>query len=277
MTLKSSVPVLDPAINVFLINLDRSLDRLKNATGNLNEVGLPFKRIAAVDGAKLDMGNLGEFANPEALQKNKWITPPAIGCALSHYAAYQAFLASDADWAIILEDDIELSKNIVEVVNVAVSVINKTDVFLLYFHGDEKVFSTDSAKVVNSIYSFHPAASLWGGYAAAAYLIHRDVAKRLRDYVFPVHISADSYGVFHQAGVIGGLWALLPPISKTSNFGSDISYSTLGKLFRRIEATRLPLVSSAFRRVRRILRTTDTKYRVVSERPAWLTAQNGNA
>lgn len=257
-------------IKIFLINLDRSPDRLANAVKNLNAVGLPFERIPAVDGSKLDMENMESFAVKAAIEKNKWITPPAIGCSLSHYSAYKSLLASDAEWGVVMEDDVEFSKDIVDVLNSAVDVVNKTDIFLLYFHGDEKSFCSPAKINVNSKYSFYPASTLWGGYSTGGYLIHRDVARRLHEYVFPVHISADSYGVFHQDGAIDGLWALLPPISRTSNFGSDISYSKVGSVLRKIEAINFSLLTRLIRGLRRVLKTTDTKYRVVETIPAWL-------
>ncbi len=262
--------MLNKNVSVYLINLDRSPDRLRNATANLNEVGLPFERISAVDGRNLDMENMADFAVVDVIKKERWITPQVIGCSLSHYQAYKDFLASGSEWALILEDDIEFSGEVVDIVNKSIDKINKEDIFLFYFHGPEKSFSKNGKININDCYAFYPAVTLLGGYSTGAYLIHREVARRLHDYVFPVHISADSYHVFQKNGAIGGLWALLPPISRSSNFGSDISYSRIGSFLRRFEELQIVPVTFFLRWIRRMMKTTATKYKIVNEAPEWL-------
>lgn len=257
-------------VGVFLINLDRSPDRLENVSKNLKEVGLPFDRIAAVDGTKLDMDNIGSFALKKSVEKNKSLNSSAIGCSLSHYYAYKRFLATNYEWCLVLEDDVNFSPDVIDVVNSSILVMNKTDVFLLYFHGDEKSFSRNEKLEVDKNYCFYPVSTIWGAYSTGAYLIHRDVVHRLHDYVFPVHATADSYGLFHQDAVIGGLWAILPPVSRPTNFGSDIGYSRIGILLRRIEALKLPPITLVLRWARRIRQNTVTKYKFVDEVPTWL-------
>jgi GR25 family glycosyltransferase involved in LPS biosynthesis len=262
--------MLDTTIRVFLINLERSPDRLIHATNTFKQVGLPFERIAAVDGTKLDMEHIETFADREAVEKDKWLTSSAIGCSLSHYKAYKQFLESDADWALFVEDDVEFSPNVVDVLNNAIRTINKTDVFLLYFHGRDKSYSKHSKIEVDSKHAFFAATNLLDVYSAGAYLIHRDVAQRLHDYVFPVHTTADRHGDFHRAGIIGGLWALLPPITRTSYFGSDISYSMLGSLLRKAEAVKCLAISRPLRWLRKTAGSTKTRYHLVDETPTWL-------
>lgn len=261
--------MLSSTIKVYLINLDRSPDRLANAVKNLNRVGLSFERISAVDGTKLDMKNIDSFAVREAVEKNSWITQAVIGCAISHYLAYDKFIASGGEWALILEDDVELLDGAVDVLNKAIEVASKTDIFSFFFANEEKVFSNVGKIDVCQGHYFYPALTLWSGYSAGAYLIHRDLAIRLRAYVFPVHTSADSYGVFNRDGVIGGLYALLPPVSKPSYFGSDISYSKMGRLLRNIEKSKFPFSAFMMRTARNFLKTTSIKYRINDDLPEW--------
>ena len=269
--------MLNKKIKVFVINLDRSPDRLASISKNLNKLSIPFERISAVDGTSLDMTDVGSFAIKESIEKHKWITPAVIGCALSHYAAFKKLAESEgAEWALILEDDIEFADNVVELLNASVQVINRTDVFLLYFHGKEKSFSKPASISLGKAHAFHAAVTLSGGYAAGAYLVHRDVAKRLANYVFPVHISSDSWEVYYRDGIINGLWALLPTISRTSNFGSDIGYTRVGVFLRQLEKIRFFPTGFLVRRLRRLFKTAETKYNLTDEVPSWFKAETSS-
>lgn len=86
---------------ILLINLERRPDRLEFMTAQLGALGLPFKRIDAIDGAS---GSFGPG------------TPTLMGaeraCALSHRKAWQYFLDSGDDRCLILEDDVILSSTL---------------------------------------------------------------------------------------------------------------------------------------------------------------------
>src|SRR5271165_629224 len=90
-------------IPIFVINLDRSPDRLAAIAERLSELSLAFERVPAIAGA-----TLSERDARAAVSKRFWRHPPSrgeIGCYLSHIKALRAVLASGAEQAIILEDD----------------------------------------------------------------------------------------------------------------------------------------------------------------------------
>eukprot|EP01037_Dinobryon_pediforme_P016825 gene16825-17006_t len=207
----------------FLINLNRSPDRLKNATHNLQRVGLDFERIEAVDGSKLDLSAENPVINHNAIKPHKWITPAVI----------------DAEWALVMEDDVELFGGVVDVLNKAATVAPRDAVTLLYFHGQTKHFTK-----------------------TGAYLIHRSLAEKLCSFVVPVHTSADNWAAMHRANVISGVWAVLPPISKPAYFGSDIGYGGIGFYLRIIETQYFPILSGPFRVLRKFLNKTRMAYEI---------------
>jgi glycosyl transferase family 25 len=87
----------------FLINLDRSTERLATMQARLARLGLAYQRIAGVDGAQLS-----EEAFLRHTTENRYYKPirrGEVGCYLSHLKAMEAFLASSARYALILEDD----------------------------------------------------------------------------------------------------------------------------------------------------------------------------
>lgn len=104
-------------IKSYLINMQRSGDRLQAMSARLDALGLPFERIAAVDGATLTDEQIADFVRERPLEGSgdafstgprKW-TASNIGCFLSHQAAWRIAADSDDAYTAIFEDDMHLS------------------------------------------------------------------------------------------------------------------------------------------------------------------------
>ena len=95
--------MLPDGVACYLINLDRSPQRLAAMQARLAGLGIDYTRIAAVDGAQLaDEGFLRHTAD------NRYYKPirrGEVGCYLSHLEVLQAFIDSGARYALVLEDD----------------------------------------------------------------------------------------------------------------------------------------------------------------------------
>jgi glycosyl transferase, family 25 len=89
----SSAPSWQPCMRIFLINLDRSVDRLAHMRAQLN--GMPFERISAVDGSN----------DPPTA---KGLTRFELACLESHKIAWRKFLSSLERHACFLEDDLHI-------------------------------------------------------------------------------------------------------------------------------------------------------------------------
>lgn len=258
-------------MKIFLINLDRSPDRLQFMENQLNKLNLPFERISAVDGRSLNMNRVDEFAIRSKVEEWKdLLTPNMIACSLSHYHIYKKMVEENIEMALILEDDIELGKELPAVLNnIENNGLNKTDVFLLYFHGGMKSFSDKRKIPVSPKHSFYAAKSIWGAYSTGGYIIRKEVAEKLASHVFPVKTTPDSWGTFHRDGVIGGLWTLLPLVAKSANFGSDIGYHKLNKIIRLFEKIPFLPFHLIFTKFRRMLNKGESPYKIVPEAPDW--------
>jgi glycosyl transferase family 25 len=91
---------------VFLINLDRSPERLQLAHQSLAAAQVPYQRIAGFDASLEDLSLCRIDA--KSFQTTHGRTEPRkgeIGCFQSHVRAMEAFLATDKETAIIMEDD----------------------------------------------------------------------------------------------------------------------------------------------------------------------------
>ncbi|MDR3182665.1 MAG: glycosyltransferase family 25 protein, partial [Planctomycetaceae bacterium] len=90
----------------YIINLDRAKDRWDEVSGRFQSVGFNVIRVPAVDGREL------RFPHPDFAQRRYfWLygRPPVgakIACFLSHIKALKTFLESDAQHALICEDDV---------------------------------------------------------------------------------------------------------------------------------------------------------------------------
>ena len=100
----------------WVINLDRAPDRLERISGQLQRLGLPYARLPAVDAQALTPGQRASLDEP-GYRRRHGMTPLGgeLGCYLSHVEAMRRFLASDAEFGLILEDDVLLHDSLPEV------------------------------------------------------------------------------------------------------------------------------------------------------------------
>ena len=91
-------------MKIYLVNMDRSTDRLSIMKERLSNLGLTFERISAVDGYKLSQVEKEMVVAPN-LRYPYNLTLGEVGCFLSHKKCWQEFLNSNEEWALILEDD----------------------------------------------------------------------------------------------------------------------------------------------------------------------------
>ena len=92
-------------VPIFVINLDRSADRLANITQTFGQARMPFTRWPAVDGTSV----------PEPLRRyfsDKYpLSPGEMGCYASHIAIWKHMVAHHIGVALICEDDIALPED----------------------------------------------------------------------------------------------------------------------------------------------------------------------
>lgn len=94
---------------------------------------IPFERFKAVEGRAIDPDNTPFFSRRDYERRHgKRPTPCEIGCYLSHMGAMRRFLASDAEFALILEDDAVLSDALPGVLKGLERLAGEWDIALLY-------------------------------------------------------------------------------------------------------------------------------------------------
>ena len=104
-------------IVTYLINLDGSDTRLAQAKKQLDENGIEFERVSAFDGRGLNPSALPEYDEHHALSyMGRQLKGGELGCYLSHLNCAKLFLQSNADYAVVLEDDMVLREHVSEAI-----------------------------------------------------------------------------------------------------------------------------------------------------------------
>ena len=173
-------------LRIFLINLDRSPDRLALMAGDLDRLGLAWERIVGVDGATLALPDPRIDEAAFRRRHHALLRRGEIGCYLSHHAALVRFLASDADLGLILEDDVELSDALPDVLTALDGCREHWDVVKLYATHPGGIITRAPLDGRHRLVSF---AFRHG--SSAAYLVNRKAAASLVAGMLPMTVPWD--------------------------------------------------------------------------------------
>ena len=91
----------------YVINLDRSKDRLKNITKEMNDAHLSFIRWNAFDGSKL---NFNKLIQKNILNEKNKMMVGAIGCSMSHISLWKEAIKHKKN-ILVFEDDIKIPRD----------------------------------------------------------------------------------------------------------------------------------------------------------------------
>nr|WP_301334546.1 glycosyltransferase family 25 protein [Variovorax dokdonensis] len=135
-----TVPI-HPRFQTFVINLDRSPDRLSAMGQRLSRAGLPWIRVPAIDGSTLDLSCTPEVDSTGYRRNHgKHLNAAEVGCYLSHVRALREFLSGPWSWALVLEDDADFPDDFQHLLSRLISLNDEWDVVKLSsFHSGTPV------------------------------------------------------------------------------------------------------------------------------------------
>lgn len=191
----------------FVINLDRSRDRLAHVVTEFEKIGIAFQRVSAVDGRTLvDMPKYAPH-----------LRTAEVACFLSHKKCWTAIADGTDDYAAVFEDDVVMDcqaagllsdENWVPVDADVVKVetfLNKTIV------GIRPVVSHRGFSIVR-LYGDHPGTS--------GYVISRMAARRFLAATAEIKCPVDGFlfGSEHQASAVKTVYQTAPALCIQSMF-----------------------------------------------------------
>lgn len=183
-------------VGCFVINLEKDVDRRENISRQLAKAGIPYQIFSAVYGKYLTPEELAQHYNKSrAIELSHDLTPSEIGCALSHVFIYRKMLDEGMSYALVLEDDAQLSQDLPAVLSGLQREYASSEpvVFLLNHvrkYKNRKTRRLDEKYLVADIYGTPIRAS--------GYFITRAAAKLLLDNLYPVWAVADDWAVFNR-------------------------------------------------------------------------------
>ncbi|MEJ2491389.1 MAG: glycosyltransferase family 25 protein [Desulfuromonadales bacterium] len=104
----------------YVINLEHASARWHHMRKQLEAIDLPYERIEGVYGNRLSDDVEGYHESRYHLLTGKETNKREIGCYFSHIKALKTFLDSQYDYALILEDDATLPKDIKSILTSAI-------------------------------------------------------------------------------------------------------------------------------------------------------------
>jgi len=205
--------------HIYVINLDRSKDRLMKITENLNKYNLSFNRFSAIDGSKLSDEQISQHTTKlcRSITCNKSI----IGCALSHILLWTMLINDDnADYYLILEDDIIINDDFIPVIGKLMPRLYKNNIEYVNLHCggvacniNENMFIIDKYKFGKSKFPL----------CASGNIVSKEGAKKLLKTVYPIYYHIDYSIALQDINHI----IVYPPLVKTQYEESTLSSQTL--------------------------------------------------
>lgn len=170
----------------YLINLDRSPQRLAHFSAQAAHAGVRFERLPAVDGKAIPPAERTRMLSPE--WQFQPLNPGEVGIFLSQRLAWQRLLDSGADMAAVFEDDVVLSGQAGRLLALLAQGGWSGDVVKLETT-QRPVVLGEPVHRLDDAHSLRPLCSWHGG--AAGYVITRAAAGRLLSATWPLADPVD--------------------------------------------------------------------------------------
>ena len=170
-------------LKTYIINLERSTVRKQYMSDLLSSYSfLDIEYIRAIDGRQLseeERTSLFDYSKSKEVY-GRFLNAGEVGCALSHRKVYEELLRGVESYALVLEDDIAIQR----------------DLNYLPFMEIEKIMSTSRprALMLSGDYSFYrrkPVIHIYSAVGAYAYIINRAAAKRILSIMPPCCVADD--------------------------------------------------------------------------------------
>ena len=182
-------------LQVYVINLKQDTERLKNISYELNKQNInDFEIIEAIDAKRINKKELHfsisknkKFINP----LNTNMNDQEICCSLSHLKAYERFINSKFDYALILEDDAffidKFTENLKKFL-IKNFIHEKQIIFLseLWEFFKKPIDKNNNYEIVN----------VTNAVMGHAYLINKKAAISISSFNYPVKTLADNFIIF---------------------------------------------------------------------------------
>lgn len=176
----------DFKIVTYVINMDSAPDRMAHVKAELDRLGIPFIRQAGVVGADLQQPHPDFSAWSYKYLHGRLWAPRELGCYLSHVQCLKKFIESDADYALILEDDITLNDALESLIATALQYRRDWNMLRLSTVNHGKWWA-----VKKLLDEFSLAVCLTREKGAGGYVVDRIAAAQMIKHLLPMRLAWD--------------------------------------------------------------------------------------
>lgn len=186
----------DVKMGVYVINCSMHKTRYNKFKKYALAANIKACREPCVLGKKFNQENICEMIKKGLVSEKADMTPIEISINMSHYNCWKRLVNSCKDYALILEDDVEIKPNFIKQINKIMSVLtekNLDDFSVLHLWNGNWGSTKSKQKLVTKINSKLIVMKETDYYnaGAAAYIISRKYAEYLMKRFFPIKIPQD--------------------------------------------------------------------------------------
>jgi len=211
-------------MKVLVINLRRSHQRRDRMIEQLNRLQLDWELVEAVDGQSLtDQEITTHCAAMSTEMRRDYLTPGAIGCALSHLKALQLTVMRGYERVCILEDDLLLPEDFPTILQEVMAQARDREVVLLYWLSFVKqLFDRQTASQLTTGHYLVESRNAHQLLSTVGYIVSRGDAQTIIESNQPVRVTADSWGYFLSIGAVDRIRCLVPSPIQMAPVPSEI-------------------------------------------------------
>lgn len=209
-------------MKVFLINLDKDIEKLAAADRQLKALGVKYERVPAVYGK-----DLSDDEKKNTVDYFRWwcavgrsVADAEIGCALSHYGIYSRMSGAE-QCVCILEDDVVLDSVFPEMLEFVEQNVDASRPQVILLSDHEGRYDSCQDNMGGGHRSLIRSEN---GTCAEAYVITFPAAKALLKKNLPMVVPCDTWGRWAGDGSIE-LYHALPTVAgqNQEKYGSSTS------------------------------------------------------
>lgn len=193
----------DIKMGVYVINCSMHKSRYNKFKKYSAEAGVKACRVPCVLGKDFSPNLLCDMIKQRFLDKNADMTKIEISINMSHFNCWQKLLNSCTDYALIMEDDVELKPDFIQRINELMETIEDQGINLSILQLWDGNWSNSKQKEfmkVGDMTLMQQMDEYNSG--AVAYIISKDYAQFLIDRFFPIEWPQDILmGTFYKQGV----------------------------------------------------------------------------
>ncbi|MEP3279363.1 MAG: glycosyltransferase family 25 protein [Stappiaceae bacterium] len=183
-------------VTYYVINLDRSPERLAAISDNLSRLGCCYSRVEAVDSQQMPDDEIGRYYDGKfSVDGGCYLKKVWICITLSHERALKAFLNSDQPYGVILEDDAILHQDTPGVVDYLIEnhAAGSVEFDMVELAGPDKKGKRDIIKQTTEFGPFKIGKPLKTTPLAAGMIYSRAGAEKILRHALPVRTHWDNY------------------------------------------------------------------------------------